>query len=101
MAETRDVLDVSALLGGIGIAAAALQDSVILEVEESLRRWSLNADIVGIRWGCVTLAADHVTAAKLQWQREELVRRVSEVSEGTVKDVRIWVTRSAERNNHE
>lgn len=87
--EDRTTAVVKEILGRLGIEAVESYDTVSAAVDAELSRRGFSAKVAGIRWGCVTVAADRHEFAQVNWMKDVLENIARRSSRGTITSVRI------------
>jgi hypothetical protein len=91
MADAHTNSMIADLLAGLGIAGAHTQDLATQAVLDYLSAQNIVADIAGIRWGCLSIEADSINAARAEWHREALETLVRTTSNERITRIRFRV----------
>lgn len=74
-----------------GLGTPEQRHRAITAVDQALMERGLDAEVVGLRYGTMTLAADAVSAEWLSFERDNLLAVLSAAVPGLVTDLRIRV----------
>lgn len=91
MAETHTSSMIADLLAGLGITGAQTQDHTAQAVTDFVTDRGITARIGTIRWGCLSIEADSINAAKIDWHRDALETVVRKASDERITRVRVRV----------
>lgn len=77
------------LLAGLGVADTRTRATVQGSVEEFLAEKGMRAQVVGLRYGMLTVAAEPAEAHLLGFERDNLLARLEQDTPGQVSGLRI------------
>lgn len=84
---------INALLAGLGIASAQSQVTAEEVAAEFLSSKGLDAKVLGVRWGTLTLEADSATIRLLSYDRDALLAALEARLPGAVSSVQLRTRR--------